>query len=153
VKREDGSSYYKPSRKWKFFQTYLDELHRTKREQIKSALYAFSNQLVDDYDLIAIGNYTPHGGGISKGMRRSMNNQSQIGKFKRILSWVCQREGKLYFEWDERKSTKTCHYCGEETSQTQDPSVRAWKCARCNQNHLRDENAAINGFKPTLEWG
>jgi putative transposase len=152
IERSDGSVFYKPSRKWKFFQDYLDELHRIKREQIKFSLYAFSNELIKEYDLIAVGNYTPHGGGISTGMRRSMNNQSQIGKFKQTLKWVCQREGKLYFEWDERNSTKTCNHCGTPTQLTQDPSVRAWKCSVCHRDHIRDENAALNGFKPTIEW-
>ncbi len=151
IKREDGSKMTRPSRRWKFFQKYLDELYRVKREKIKSALYAISNALVKRYDFIAVGDYTPRGGGISTGMRRSMNNQSQIGKFKQTLSWVCTREGKNYFEWDEAKSTKTCSQCDHPTGPTQDPSVRQWQCGQCKTHHIRDENAAMNGFKKVAQ--
>lgn len=149
--REDGSKVMRPSRRWKFFQNYLDELYRKRREQIKSALYTFSNELTRYYDFIAVGDYTPHGGGISTGMRRSMNNQSQIGKFKQTLNWVCIREGKNYFEWDEDKSTKTCSQCGHPTGPIQDPSVRHWQCVECKTQHIRDENAAMNGFKKVAQ--
>jgi putative transposase len=147
IEREDGSYFYKPSRRWKFFQDYLDELRRVRREQIKSALYCISNKLVARYDFIAVGNYTPRGGGISTGMRRAMNNQSQIGLFKSTLEWVYQREGKYYQEWDERNSTKTCSVCHTKAEQSLDPSVRVWQCTVCKSTHIRDENAALNGFK------
>jgi hypothetical protein len=47
------------------------------------------------------------GGGISRGMRRAMNNQSLIGRFKETLAWVAVRSGKIYGEWDEDGSTRT----------------------------------------------
>jgi putative transposase len=151
IEREDGSYFYKPSQRWKFFQDYLDELRRVRREKIKSALYCISNQLVARYDLIFIGNYTPRGGGISTGMRRSMNNQSQIGGFKKILQWVYQREGKLYSEWDEKNSTKTCAQCNTPNKESLCPSIRIWVCSACKSSHIRDENAALNGFKRVIQ--
>ena len=147
IERQDGSYSYRPSRRWGFFQQRLDELHRVRRDQIKSALFCLSNQLESTYDLVGVGNYTPQGGGISRGMRRAMNNQSQIGKFKTILSWVCQREGKRYLEWDEYNSTKLCSQCQAPTDLTKDTSVRIWQCKTCGVTHYRDENASLNGFK------
>ncbi len=152
IDRADGSVVYKPSKRWRFFASYLEELYRIRREQIKSGLYTLANKLMDYYDLVAVGNYTPQGGGLSKGMRRAMNNQSQIGKFKQTLEWVCRREGKIYQEWDERNSTKTCHRCGDQTDLTKDPSVRSWHCNTCGLTHIRDENAAQNGSRLIIEW-
>ena len=152
VVREDGSELYKASKKWKFFQDYLDELHRVRREQMKQALYTIANGLTRTYDFIAIGNYTSRGGGINTGMRRSMNNQSQIGKFKHILKWVCQKTQKSYHEWDEKNSTKTCHRHGLQTDLTKDPSIRSWKCDLCDISHIRDENAALNGSRLAIDW-
>ena len=84
-------------------------------------------------------------------MKRSMNNQSQIGKWKLTQKWVCQRDGKFYQEWNERNSTRTCHVCKEKTSLTKNPSVRQWICQKCKTLHLRDENAGRNGFKKVAE--
>jgi putative transposase len=150
IEREDGSYFYKPSRRWKFFQAYLDELHRVRREKIKSAMYCISNQLSQRYDFIAVGNYTPRGGGITTGMRRSMNNQSQIGSFKNTLSWVQGKKGKRYFVWDEKGSTKTCASCEKPHHESLDPSIRRWQCLHCGTHHIRDENAALNGFRRVL---
>jgi putative transposase len=51
----------------------------------------------------------PHGGGITKQVRRSMNNRSLNGRFKQVMAWVALRSGKQYLEWEEGGSTRTCH--------------------------------------------
>jgi len=75
-----------------------------------------------------------------------MNDESPIGRFKEVLSWMTQRGDKHYEEWSEYGSTKTCSSCGQERSESLVPEVRAWQCAHCQSPHLGEENAALNGL-------
>jgi putative transposase len=137
---------WKPSKRWVKYNKVLDDVYRKRREHIKIFCYTLSNQLCKNYDLICIGDYTPHGGGITKKMRRAMNNRSVIGRFKQTLSWVAFKSGKSYQEYPEYGTTKTCHNCKTKVSDGLSPKIRYWQCAICNWQHIRDENAAINGL-------
>lgn len=154
-KREDGSEHkhYEPSRRWTFFNQKLEEVYRIRREQTKTYLNTLSNQLFKNYDIVGIGDYTPNGGGISKPMRRAMNNQSLIGEFKKTLSWVAVRSNKTYVEYPEKGTTRTCHLqrCGYLVEAGLSPEIRSWRCPECNTFHERDENAAQNGLKRVCE--
>ncbi|MBM4253878.1 MAG: transposase, partial [Deltaproteobacteria bacterium] len=77
----------------------------------------------------------------------SMNNQSLIGRFKLVVQWVAARSGRIYIEWPEHGSTRTCSACGSKLAEGLPPEVRSWDCPSCGSHHLRDENAAINGLK------
>jgi len=154
-KREDGSMHlhYEPSRRWKYFNQLLDEAYRKRREQTKTFLYTIANKLCKEYECIAIGDYTPNGNGITTQMRRSMNNQSLIGKFKEVLSWVAIRSGKIYLEYEEKGTTRTCSNedCRHEVEGGISPGIREWLCPKCNSFHIRDENAAINGLYKVMD--
>ena len=153
VTRENGSFYFKPSKRWRRFNEILQNLYNKRREQTNSFLYTIANRLCKEYDLIAIGDYTPRGGGINKGMRRAMNNESVIGRFKHCVSWICMKSGKSYTEWDEKGSTRTCSYCKTRVEGGLSPDIREWTCgnADCGRSHIRDENAARNGLIRTLK--
>ncbi|WP_232796709.1 RNA-guided endonuclease InsQ/TnpB family protein [Kyrpidia spormannii] len=151
VVREDGSEVWLPSRRWKKLNERLEELWRVRREQTKVYLWTVANRLYREYDGVYVGNYTPHGGGISTGMRRAMNNQSLIGRFKEALEWVATRSGKVYGEWDEDGSTRTCCQCHYKVPVGIPPEVREWTCPECGTYHIRDENSSINGLKQVLE--
>jgi putative transposase len=150
VIRPDGSWYWRPSRRWLRFDRALAEVHRLRREQTKAYLFTMANRLFRKYDLVAVGDYTPHGGGITPGMRRAMNNESLIGRFKEVLSWVAMKSGKRYDEWREAGSTRTCCECGQVVEGGISPDIREWDCPRCNAHHIRDENAARNGLMRVL---
>jgi putative transposase len=154
-KRKDGSvhSHYQPSRRWLFFNRLLEKAYRERREQTKTYLYTLANRLCKEYDVIGIGDYTPQGGGITTEMRRAMNNRSLIGRFKEVLEWVATKSGKIYVEYEEKGTTRTCHKpdCGYKVEGGLAPDVREWKCPRCKTFHIRDENAAQNGMVRTLE--
>ncbi|CAB3395018.1 transposase [Kyrpidia spormannii] len=122
-----------------------------RREPTKVYLWTVANRLYREYDGVYVGNYTPHGGGISTGMRRAMNNQSLIGRFKETLKWTAIRSGKVYGEWDEDGSTRTCHVCDYEVPGGMSPEIREWTCPQCGTHHIRDENSSINGLKQVLE--
>ena len=99
---------------------------------------------------MAIGDYTPNGGGISRKMRRGMNNRSLIGRFKQVLSWVGRKSGKLFLEFDEKGTTRTCFKCNAIVEGGLSPKIRVWQCSECQTMHIRDENAAVNGLSKVL---
>ena len=145
-----GKQRWKASIRWqKIDQAYKRAL-RKRREQTKTFLYTAANKLYKEYDLVAIGDYTPSGKGISKKMSRAMNNRSLIGRFKGVLSWVAVRNGKQYEEFKEKGTTRTCHVCVKVVTEGISPDKRMWTCKKCKTDHIRDENAAINGLKQIL---
>jgi len=148
---EDGKFiYFKPSRRYQRLQKTHRRLLQKRRDQTKLMLQTIANFLCKHYSVIAIGDYTPRGGGISKSMRRGMNNQSLIGRFKLVLKWVAARSGRIYIEWPEHGSTRTCSECGYKLATGLTPDIRRWDCPACGTHHLRDENAAINGLKQVM---
>lgn len=145
-----NNSYWIPSRRWKKFNNLIESLRRKRRDQTKTFLFTLAQTLFKKFDLVAIGDYTPDGTGGNKAMRRSMNNQSLIGRFKEVLSWVALKSGKEYLEFDEKGTTRTCHSCGYIVEEGLSPNIRSWKCPSCSLSHIRDENAAKNGLKRVL---
>ena len=140
-------TYWQSSRRYQRYERVLMRAQAKRREQIKTYRNTVANALCRRYDLISIGDYAPHGGGLNTKMRRAMNNRSTIGKFKAALRWCGQKSGKTVVEWDEKGSTRTCHGCDIALPEGLDPSVRAWICPVCRLHHLRDENSAINGLR------
>ena len=154
-KREDNSvhRHYQPSRRWLFFNRLLEKAYRERREQTKSYLYTLANRLCKEYEIIGIGDYTPQGGGITTEMRRAMNNRSLIGRFKEVVAWVAIKSGRVYLEYEEKGTTRTCHIpgCEYQVEGGLNPDIREWACPNCKTQHLRDENAAQNGMVRVLE--
>jgi putative transposase len=145
-----GKSYYLPSRQWsKRHERYERELHRC-REQKKTYMCTVAHSLCRDYDCIGIGDYAPQGDGLTRGMRRAMNNRSLIGQFKDVLFWTASKSGKTVVEYNEEGTTRTCHACGYVVCGGLNPSIRSWHCPECTGMHIRDENAAINGHRRIL---
>jgi putative transposase len=151
IVRPDGSRYWRASRRWNFFNRKLEKLYQKRRDQIKTYLYTIANRLCKEYDVSAVGDYVPNGSGITRKMRRAMNNQSVIGNFKQILSWVALRSGRFFLQWAEKGSTRTCHECGFIVEGGIEPSVRKWECPKCHCFHIRDENASQNGLRKVLQ--
>ncbi len=153
ITREDGSQFWLPSRRWLMFNDRLHNVLRERREQTKQFLYTVANRLYHDYDAVGVGDYVPHGGGITRKMRRAMNNRSLNRRFKQVLAWVALRSGKQYVEWAEGGSTRTCHDCGYVVEDGIPVEVREWDCPGpdCTRHHIRDENAARNGLTRTLK--
>jgi len=147
VTKDGKVIHFKSSRRYQRLDHTYKRLLQKRRDQTKLMLQTVANFLCKHYDIIAIGDYTPRGGGLSKGMRRSMNNQSLIGRFKLVVQWVAARSGRIYIEWPEHGSTRTCSACGYKLAEGLSPKVRSWDCPACASHHLRDENAAINGLK------
>ena len=78
-----------------------------------------------------------------------MNNRSLIGRFKQIVEWLATRSGRIYLEYEEKGTTRTCHKegCSYVVEGGIAPDIREWICPKCQSFHIRDENAALNGLK------
>lgn len=145
-----GKKYTIPSKRWNCYQRALQRTYQKRREQTKAFLFTTANRLYKLYDGIAIGDYIPHGQGITPSMRRGMNNRSLIGRFKQTLSWVAQKSGKVFLEFEEKGTTRTCSTCLFIKEDGIPLSQRQWQCPCCNTVHIRDENAAQNGLRKVL---
>jgi len=141
-----GKQRWQPSNRWKKLNATLERVYAKRREQTKTFCYTVANKLFREHDLVAIGDYTPNGGGFTTSMRRAMNNRSLIGRFKEILSWVAIKSGKHYLEYSEEGTTRTCSDCHYRMENGLSPNIREWDCPNCNAHHTRDENAAKNGL-------
>jgi len=136
-----------PSKRWLKYQVAIEKARHKRQEQTKTYVYTVAHQICKNYDVIGIGNYAPQGEGITPAMRRAMNNRSLIGRFKEAVKWVCAKSGKLFIEYDEKGTTRTCNRCNFICEDGIHPRVRQWVCPDCQTVHIRDENAAINGLK------
>jgi putative transposase len=145
-----GKEYYLPSRRWEKYNLALSKAYRKRREQTKTFMYTTAHKLFQKYDCVAVGDYTPQGGGITTQMRRAMNNRSLIGRFKGVLSWVAKKSGKTFQEFDEKGTTRSCRHCYYVIEEGLCPSIREWECPQCKAKHIRDENSAINGLEKVL---
>ncbi len=145
-----GKEYYLPSRKWKKYNDALKKAYRKRREQTKTFMYQLANHLFKRYDCVGVGDYAPKGQGSTPVMRRSMNNRSLIGRWKKVLQWVAKKSGKMFLEFDEKGTTRTCNECLYVQEGGIPLSKRVWKCPHCQKEHIRDENAAINGMRKVI---
>ena len=109
---------------------------------MKLFAYTIAHWLEQHYDKVLYGDYTPFAG--FKNTRRSMLSQGYVGYLRRIVKWVFEKNGKVVSEVSERKSTKTCHRCGNEMDMP--PNKRSFVCSNpgCNASLPRDVNSAIN---------
>ena len=146
-----GKTYWNPSKGWEKRNKTLNRALQKRRDQTKTFLFTLAKSVCAEYDLIGIGDYAPHGGGITTKMRRAMNNRSLIGRFKPTLSWVALKSGKLALKYDETGTTRTCYPCGYIKEGGIHPSIRHWRCPSCSSENDRDENAAKHGLQCTFE--
>jgi putative transposase len=141
-----GKTYWEPSQRWKKYHKALERALKKRREQTNTFLYTTAHHLYSQYDCVGIGDYTPSGGGSTTKMRRAINNRSLIGRFKEALAWVAAKSGKVFMEYNEQGTTRTCHCCRHSVEGGIALDVREWACPECKAFHLRDENAGKNGL-------
>ncbi len=148
-----GHYYWRASKRWRRYNAALQRALAKRRDQTKTYLATVAQRLYRHYDLVAAGDYTPQGGGVTAGMRRAMNNQSVIARFKDELSWTAVKSGKAFEVFAEQGTTRTCADCTHKVVEGLDPDTRAWTCPACGRRHIRDENAARNGLSRVLREG
>ena len=150
IVRDDKSFYYENSPRYDYFTKIIQNLYYKRHIQVQQALFTIGNWLTDNYDTIVVGNYRPNKSSApKKRMRKKVLNESQIGKFRLILQYLCEKKGKQYIEVDEKGTTKKCCICDDE--EHKDPDVREFTCKKCQKTINRDINSAINiGIKGNI---
>jgi len=123
---------------------------KAKRLQLKAknrrsdALHKFSRKLVDENDVIIIGDVSS-----SKLVKTRMAKSvldSGWGLLKTFLQYKGDYAGRKVEIVDERFTTRACSSCGclSGPSGLRQLVVREWTCAACDTVHDRDINAARN---------
>ncbi|MBV8882392.1 MAG: transposase, partial [Chroococcidiopsidaceae cyanobacterium CP_BM_RX_35] len=106
-------------------------------------LHKLSRKIVNENQVIAVESLCV------KGMVRNPNLSKAIsqvgwGMFCTMLKYKAEQEGKVYLEIDRFfPSSKTCNHCLNRVDDLP-LDIRSWVCNRCNTQHDRDINAAIN---------
>jgi putative transposase len=137
------TEYWKPSKRWCYLHRALERAELTRREQIKQVLYSYAHYFSKKYDHILIGDYVPTPDLAQYGsMRRAMLNQTPIGQFRNILSWVQEKNHKHYTKVKETNTTKECCVCGHQ--EKKEPNIRIFTCSGCRTSLYRDINSAVN---------
>jgi len=145
-----GRYRWRASKRWRRFNTAYQKALAKRRDQTKTFQATVAHRPCRDYGLVGVGDYAPRGGGLSTGMRRAMNNQCVIARFRADVAWVATKSGKQSLVFDETGTTRTCSACCHVLEGGIGPDVRAWWCPGCGAHHRRDENAAQNGLQRFL---
>jgi putative transposase len=119
-------------------------LHRTAARRRKDALHKFSRKIVNQYQIIKIGDVSSLK--LAKtGMAKSVLD-SGWGLLKTQLQYKGQQAGRSVIIVSERDSTRTCSSCKALTGPAGPDMlvVRTWVCSACGDMHDRDINAARN---------
>lgn len=132
-----SNNYYKTKEK-------IARVHSKIKNSRKHNLINIVNKLVKEHDII-----------ISEKLRvREMSSNHNLAKlildasFNKICELLKQKtkkEGKYYYQVDSYyPSSKMCSHCGSKTKETNNLSIRKWKCLECGNENDRDINASIN---------
>lgn len=118
-------------------------LHEKIKNRRLDYLHKITKYLVDNYDIICIENLA------TKNMMKNQHLAKHIqdvgwGKFKELLEYKCKLYNKKMIVIGRfYPSSKLCSNCGYINRELK-LSDRCWKCNKCDTNHDRDINAAIN---------
>jgi len=119
-------------------------LHRTAARRRKDALHKFSRKIVNQYQIIKIGDVS------SLKLAKTRMAKSVLdagwGMLKTQLQYKGQQAGRSVIIVNERDSTRTCSNCKALTGPTGLDMlvVRTWVCSACGVTHDRDVNSARN---------
>lgn len=119
-------------------------LHRRAANRRKDALHKFSRKIVDEYQIIVIGDVS------APKLARTRMAKSVLdsgwGALKTQLQYKGEHAGRSVSVVSERYTTQACSACGSLCG-PRGPDmlvVRGWICSDCGVSHDRDVNAARN---------
>ena len=135
--KRGSNNYYKQKNK-------IARLHKHIANQRKDFLHKESTEIANRVDAVCIENLD------MKAMSQEHNFGKTIsdngwGMFTNYLEYKLRDRGKHFVKIDKfYPSSQICHCCGYKNEETKDLSIRKWICPKCNNEHDRDINAAIN---------
>lgn len=121
----------------------ISKLHEKIRHQRMNFLHQISSKLVKENQSIAIENLDIKGMMQNGYISKSISDVSW-GAFIRMLKYKSEWYGKNLIQIGRfEPSSKTCSVCGN-INKNLELKDRTWSCYKCNTDHDRDVNAAIN---------
>jgi putative transposase len=135
--KKGSNNYYKQRNK-------LARLHKHISNQRKDFLHKESTEIANRVDAVCIENLDMKKMSQEHAFGKSIADNGW-GMFTSYLEYKLRDRGKHYVKIDKfYPSSQICHCCGFRNEETKNLSVRKWKCPKCNNEHDRDVNAAIN---------
>jgi putative transposase len=128
-------------------------IHAKVKNKRMDALHKFSRKLVDENDVIIIGDVS------SSKLAKTRMAKSVLdagwGTLKLFLQYKGSYAGKRVEVVSERFTTRACSSCGclSGPSSLRQLVVRQWICSECNAEHDRDVNSARNILAAGTRWG
>lgn len=140
----------KRSNRYKYLNKTISRLYKKRREQIKLSLYTIANRLIKGTKKVIVGDYSPFKSGI-KYVNHGTLAQGLVGQFRKILGWVCKKNGVDFEIVNESYTSKTCSCCGNVKSKDElTLKDRVYICSECGYILHRDINSAKNILQKVL---
>jgi len=124
----------------------VKRIHKKIANQRNDFHHKLSRKLVNENDVIAVGNV--NASGLAKTKLSKSVLDAGWSSFRSMLRYKSEYAGRIYEEVNEAYTSRVCSSCGSipETSPkgAKDLGVRSWTCCECGTTHDRDVNAARN---------
>lgn len=127
-------------------------IHKTIVNQREDFQHKLSTNIVENQDFIFAENIKPSQLNKNRKLSRAIADAGW-SSFLIMLEYKALREGKIFLKVDPRYTTQTCNECGHVMSGLEKIKlgVEKWTCTKCESNHDRDHNAAMNIMRKGLE--
>lgn len=134
---KNSNNYYKTKEK-------IARLHSKIKNSRKHNLINIVNKIVKEHDIIVSEKLKVKKMSSNHKLAKNILDAS-FNKICLLLEWKSKLHGKYYYQVDTYfPSSKKCACCGRKTDETNDLSVRFWKCLECGYGNDRDLTASIN---------
>ncbi len=93
---------------------------------------------------------------VNKSINRAVQNNNPLEILFDILKYKAKRLGQVAQKFDERGTARTCSSCGYVHKEGIDPSIRVFKCKKCDFRLPRDLQSTLNfvkRYEPALWQG
>lgn len=124
----------------------VKNIHAKIKNRRKDAIHKFTTKLVNENELIVIGNVSASGLAKTK-MAKSVLDAGWA-MLKTQLDYKSKAMRVAFVEVNESYTTQTCSCCGCISSSSpkgrEGLRIREWICSECGTHLDRDQNAAIN---------